>query len=60
MNVTIVGEGNVGSGLASVLAKTSHSIDIVDAQNGAAAATKLQEPGLNVAQSELEPGRRRR
>ncbi|WP_119308551.1 NADPH-dependent F420 reductase [Cohaesibacter haloalkalitolerans] len=55
MNIAIVGAGNIGSGLASVLAKTSHSISIVDAQNGAAAAAKLKEQGLNVAVSELSP-----
>ena len=55
MNVAIVGAGNVGSGLANVVAKTSHSIAIVDAQSGVAAATKLQEQGLNVALSELSP-----
>ncbi len=48
MNVAIVGAGNIGSGLASVLAKTSHSIAIVDAQSGVAAATKLQEHKLRL------------
>ncbi len=48
MNVAIVGAGNIGSGLANVLAKTSHSIAIVDAQNGVAAATKLQEHQLRL------------
>ncbi|WP_319414086.1 NAD(P)-binding domain-containing protein [uncultured Cohaesibacter sp.] len=55
MNIVIVGAGNIGSGLASVLAKTSHSITVVDADNGVAAAARLKEQGVEVKSGALKP-----
>ncbi len=55
MNIAIVGAGNIGSGLASVLAKTSHSISVVDSDDGVAAAAKLKEQGIEVKASALKP-----
>ena len=55
MNIAIVGAGNIGSGLASVLAKTSHHVLVVDADNGVAAAAKLKEQGAEVTPSALKP-----
>ncbi len=55
MNIAIVGAGNIGSGLASVLAKTSHSITVVDSDNGVAAAAKLKDQGIEVNAGALKP-----
>ncbi|SFN62833.1 hypothetical protein SAMN04488056_101521 [Cohaesibacter marisflavi] len=55
MNIAIVGAGSIGSGLASVLAKTSHSITVVDSDNGVAAAAKLKEQGVEVNAGALKP-----
>ena len=41
MNIAIIGTGNIGSGLASVLAKTKHGIVVSDRKGGAELAGKL-------------------
>ena len=48
MNITIIGTGNIGSGLARVLAGTGHDITVVDRDDGAAAAAKLNAEGIEV------------
>lgn len=48
MNIAIIGMGNIGSGLASVLGTTTHNIIVADRDNGVAAAAKLQESGVEV------------
>lgn len=46
MKIAIIGTGNIGSGLASVLAKTGHGIVVSDRKGGAELAGKL---GLQAA-----------
>lgn len=48
MNIAIIGMGNIGSGLAQVLAKTEHKVVVVDRDNGTAAAEKLRAEGIEV------------
>lgn len=48
MNIAIIGMGNIGSGLARVLAKTEHNVMVVDRDNGITAAAKLNADGIEV------------
>lgn len=49
MTIAIIGTGNIGSGLAGVIAKTSNSVVVSDVDNGVAGQAKLKEQGLDVA-----------
>lgn len=53
MKIAIIGTGNIGSGLAHVLAQTSHKVLVVDQDNGKAAAEKLQAAGDQVQAADL-------
>ena len=48
MNIAIIGMGNIGSGLARVLAKTEHNVIAVDRDHGTAAVEKLKADGIEV------------
>lgn len=53
MKIAIIGTGGIGSGLASVLARTAHEITVADRQGGADAAARLAERGLSVQAAEV-------
>jgi predicted dinucleotide-binding enzyme len=46
MNIAIIGTGNVGTGLATALAKSKHGVVVADRKGGTDLATKLQAQGL--------------
>lgn len=48
MNIAIIGTGNIGAGLASVLGKTDHQVVVSDTSGGAEAAGTLQAKGVRV------------
>ena len=54
MNIAIIGTGNVGSGLASVLSKTNHDVVVSDRKGGVEAARKLKVDGVDVKASDIE------
>jgi hypothetical protein len=54
MNIAIIGTGNVGSGLASVLAKTKHGVVVSDRSGGAELAGKLNATGLLVQAADVK------
>ncbi|PLY03921.1 MAG: F420-dependent NADP oxidoreductase [Desulfuromonas sp.] len=58
MTIAIIGTGNIGSGLAQVLSKTSHKVLVVDRNGGNAAAEKLQAEGAQVQGAELSTAAR--
>lgn len=53
MNIAIIGMGNIGSGLAAVLAKTEHRVIVVDRDGGEAAAEKIKAQGVEVEGMEI-------
>lgn len=53
MKIAIIGTGGIGTGLASVLAKTGHDITIADRKGGTEAAAKLAARGLSVRPAEV-------
>lgn len=54
MNIAIIGTGNVGSGLASVLAKTAHGVVVTDRQGGGKLAETLKAKGLLVQAADVK------
>jgi len=58
MTIAIIGTGNIGSGLAHVLAKTSHKVLVVDQEGGKAAAEKLRAEGDQVEAADLSSAAR--
>jgi 8-hydroxy-5-deazaflavin:NADPH oxidoreductase len=54
MNIAIIGTGNVGSGLATVLAKSTHSLVVSDRKGGTELAAKLQAQGLSVQAADVQ------
>lgn len=54
MNIAIIGSGNIGTGLASVLAKTNHGVVVTGRSGGAALAAKLNGKGLLVQAADLK------
>lgn len=55
MKIAIIGTGNVGAGLASVLAGTTHAITVTDRKGGTEAAARLAAQGHKVTAAELRP-----
>lgn len=55
MKIAIIGTGGIGSGLASVLAKTSHEVTVSDRKGGTEAAAKLAGRGVSVRAAEVRP-----
>jgi predicted dinucleotide-binding enzyme len=53
MTIAIIGMGNIGSGLAHVLAKTSNNVLVADRDGGKAAAGKLQAEGDQVQAADI-------
>lgn len=53
MKVTIIGTGNIGSGLARVLAKTNHDVVVADRGDGSEAVKKLAALGINVKGADI-------
>lgn len=53
MKIAIIGTGGIGSGLASVLARTKHDIVVADRKGGTEAAAKLAGRGLSVRAAEV-------
>jgi len=53
MKVTIIGTGNIGSGLARVLAKTDNDIVVADRGDGSEAVKKLVAQGINVKGADI-------
>ncbi|SFK10811.1 hypothetical protein SAMN04487991_3843 [Celeribacter neptunius] len=53
MNIAIIGSGNIGSGLARTLAKTSNGIVISDQNGGTEAAAKLKDLGVTVQAADV-------
>lgn len=53
MNIAIIGTGNVGSGLARVLAKTANGVVIADRNGGTEAAAKLKADGVTVQAADV-------
>jgi len=54
MNIAIIGTGNIGSGLARVLAPTSHRIVVTDTKGGTELAEQLKKDGLTVEPAALK------
>lgn len=54
MNIAIIGSGNIGTGLASVLAKTNHGVVVTGRSGGAELAAKLNGKGLLVLAADLK------
>ncbi|NVK33982.1 MAG: NAD(P)-binding domain-containing protein [Rhodobacteraceae bacterium] len=54
MNIAIIGTGNIGSGLAKVLAKTANGVVITDQHGGQDAAQKLKKDGVTVQAANVE------
>lgn len=48
MNIAIIGSGNIGSGLARAISKTSNGVVISDQDGGVEAAAKLKADGIIV------------
>ncbi len=53
MKIAIIGTGNIGHGLASVLAGTGHPVVVSDRAGGTAAAAKLAEAGATVTAADI-------
>lgn len=53
MNIAIIGSGNIGSGLARKLGKTSNGVVISDQKGGVEAAQKLKELGVTVQAADV-------
>lgn len=53
MQIAIIGTGNIGSGLASVLGRTAHDVTVSDQSGGHAAAQKLAGEGARVSPAEI-------
>lgn len=53
MNIAIIGTGSIGSGLASVLAGTSHRVIVADRKGGTELADKLKAEGKLVQPSDI-------
>lgn len=53
MNIAIIGSGNIGSGLALMLAKAGHRVVVSDTTGGAEAAAALQTEGAPVTAADL-------
>jgi len=58
MTIAIIGTGNIGSGLAQVLSRTSHRVLVVDRNGGHEAAEKLQAAGAQVQAADLSTAAR--
>lgn len=56
MNVTIIGMGNIGSGIAKVLGQSGHQVTVVDKDGGAAAVEKLQAAGVAAQGADVAAG----
>jgi predicted dinucleotide-binding enzyme len=54
MTIAIIGTGNIGSGLASVLAKSAKKLLVADRKGGTELATKLLAQGLSVQASDVK------
>lgn len=54
MNIAIIGTGNVGAGLASVLATTRHGLVVTGRSGGDALATTLRAKGLQVQAADIK------
>lgn len=54
MNIAIIGTGNIGSGLATVLAKTRHGVVVADRKGGEELAAKLKAQGLLVQAADVK------
>lgn len=54
MNIAIIGTGNIGSGLAALLAKTKHSVVVTDRTGGTDLVAKLQSQGLSVRAADVK------
>ncbi len=55
MKIAIIGTGSIGTGLASVLAKTGREVTVADRKGGTEAAAKLAGRGLAVKAAEVRP-----
>jgi predicted dinucleotide-binding enzyme len=53
MNIAIVGTGNIGSGLASVLAGTAHKVVVTGQTGGVGLAARLKAEGLTVQAADI-------
>lgn len=53
MKIAIIGTGGIGTGLASVLAKTAHDVTVSDRKGGTEAAAKLAARGLSVRAADV-------
>lgn len=53
MKIAIIGTGGIGSGLASVLAKSTHEVTVADRKGGAEAAENLAARGVSVLAAEV-------
>jgi 8-hydroxy-5-deazaflavin:NADPH oxidoreductase len=54
MNIAIIGTGNIGAGLAGVLAKTSHGVVVSDRSGGTKLAEALNAKGLRVQAADVK------
>jgi predicted dinucleotide-binding enzyme len=54
MNIAIIGTGNIGSGLATVVAKTNNSVVVADRKGGEELAARLKEQGLLVQATDIK------
>lgn len=54
MTIAIIGTGNVGSGPASVLARSTQKLLVADRKGGTELANKLQAQGLSVQASDVK------
>lgn len=54
MTIAIIGTGNIGSGLANVLAKSAQKLFVADRKGGTELSTKLQAQGLSVQASDVK------
>ncbi|WP_111431771.1 NAD(P)-binding domain-containing protein [Rhodobacteraceae bacterium DSL-40] len=53
MQIAIIGTGNIGSGLASVLGRTAHDVTAGDRSDGRTAAEKLTGEGTRVSAAKI-------
>lgn len=54
MKIAIIGAGNIGSGLASVLAKANHDVTVSDQKGGTEAAARLAAAGTTVGAADIK------
>jgi len=54
MNIAIIGTGNIGTGLASVLAPTRHGVVLTGRSGGSTLAATLRSKGLNVQAADIK------